>query len=1086
MYLNEGNMTKRLQKLPQSRGKRQGLWQIGLKGLLCAQLLSFATPSELWAQKVATTQSATTKKTVSVRGRVQDKMKEDLVGVGVKILGTTRGTATDINGRFRLDAVPVGVTLEFTSLGMKPQRVKVTKEMTLSIVLEEDTNLLGELVVTGYQEVRRERMTGAVSTIRASDIKNIDVKSVDQILKGSVSGVAIQATGRPGEDARIRVRGTNSLSGNASPIWIIDGMPLQGEAPDVSSSSDLESSLMQTGIGNISPDDIESITVLKDAAASAIYGARAANGVIVIKTKSGREGKPRYSITAHYGVTARPESNIRMMNSAEKIRFEREVFQDQAHITGRVGELLDDVSKGLISSQEAETEIARLSQINTDWFKTLYRQSQSMQVNASLSGGSQATKYYSSVNFLNEDGSELNNNYKRLRLNSKLQHDIAKNISIQADLSGTYRANQSTASIISPLRYAVYANPYETADGYDKSYDMRYSRLRPGHLWETLNVRDEMMRNTNSSRYLEASLNAQLVWRDILPGLTYTAHGVVSASSTNSRTIEGEHTYTNMNNNWLTNNRIYNELTREQVRGSLREGTFTSNSYTLRNTLAYALNLDDKHYIDAMAGAEASSRLMYSSSAYSPVFDELHRVVGDPKLPEGTDLNQIRLSSLTSTGKYESKLVSFFANATYSYRDRYVLSGSIRYDGSDIIGNSNQFTPLWNMSAKWNIHQESFLKAKWIDQLSLRVGYGFTGSIDKSALPFVIMRFTSSRLYDNVAAPSSFNYANPNIKWQTKRDMNIGAEASLWDQRLRLGVNFYNNFIFDLLDRRSRPYSSGVGSITQNVATLINRGWEIDLGVDLLRIKNLTWSVRGNVSINTNKITETFYKTLEEVPSSSSRGGRILVQEYPVGGWFGYKFAGIDPITGHALAYQQDGSTFDMDQLGNVTLNLKAPTLTYFGESIPPITGGFSTNVAWKALTLNMSFEFQAGHLIPSFEQFRLLGTTNRHISDQARWRAPGDQTSLPPIGSTSASFANYTYDRNLESGNYLRASYLTLGYRLPHQWIGAIGLQGARVSFTASNLFTLTKYRGIDPALLGSFSYPNSRKYNISLNLEF
>lgn len=1062
---------------------------LGLSALAFLSAGAIASPKEL-ASPFASSSERTQqeRKKITVKGEVYDSDKLPLVGVRVTIKGEKGGTVTDVDGKFTLNNVPANGTIQISYIGMKPIEEALKGRTFVKFYMKEDATTLEELTVTtGYQDVKKERMTGAVSTISAGDIKNLNIKSMDQVFAGTISGVSAVTSGRPGATTQIHVRGINSLTGNTQPIWIVDGMPLQGEVPSLSATGgSITPELFQSGIGNISPDDIESITVLKDAAASAIYGARAANGVIVVKTKSGRAGKTTYNLTAHFGLSARPENNLAMMNSEQKLRFEREMYMDTGLISiGRAANLMNQVSLGIITREEADAEIQRLSGINTDWFKELYKPGFNTQINASMSGGTEKTKYYNSISFLNEEGTEYNNVFRRLRVSSKLSHNITPKLKFDTQLAATYREDQRSASSINTLTYALFANPYEQPDEYDLSWDMTQSKTGYGLAWNTLNAKEDILNNTQSSRYIDASLMGKLSW-DILDGLRFDSQGVVYVSSNNNRTVQGEKTYTNYISNWAR--QYFTQLAPNQVNGSLKEGTSYSTSFNFRNALSYSLALKDKHFIDLYAGQEISAQVNYASYNYSPMFDQLHRVVGFPELPKNTDMKQINFAALGGTGRFESKLSSFFLNGTYSYDDKYVLSSSVRYDGSDIIGNNNQFTPLWNVSGKWNLHREEFFKNDLFDELALRVGYGYTGSIDKSAFPFVVINIDNRIEYDGMIVPNSFTYANPNVKWQTKKDFNVGAEMSLWKGRVRFGANYYHNFVFDLLDSRSLPYSSGRGSVRENVANVVNKGWELDMSLSPIRRPNFYWDIRANVAINKNTITSTYYKNIDEIALvRSGAGNSYFIQDYPVAGWFGYRFAEVDPETGNTIIYSsEDGEKFAMDLLSNATLGLKAPPAEYLGEFYPPVVGGLSTNINWKQFVLTMSFEYKFGNMIRSFSTFGRSGSNNRHVSDLNRWRAPGDIAGVPAITAGRSAYRDYMYDVMLERGDYFRNTFMSLGYNLPSRWTQALGLQFARITFTTNNLFTWTAYKGIDPALMGRLGYPNSRRYNLSFNISF
>lgn len=318
--------------------------------------------------------------------------------------------------------------------------------------MQEDSKALDEVVITGYQDINKQRMTGTVTTIRSADIEGKGFTSIDDILIGTVSGLNATQSGRPGQDATIQIRGVNSLTGNTEPIWIVDGMPMQGEIPSIrSGATDLQTTIFTTGIGNLAPDDIASITILKDAAATAIYGARAANGVIVVTTKSGTVGKTRFNASLNYGVTAAPVNNISMMNSAQKIQFERDIYNDlNTNRTGRISELLRLRDLGIISTADVEQQITSLSQTNTDWFKEIFSPANSTQIGFSMSGGSEKTQHYLSVNHLQEEGIQPNNKFDRTGMNIKLTHDLNDKIRITGGLASTLKNDRSSASAINP------------------------------------------------------------------------------------------------------------------------------------------------------------------------------------------------------------------------------------------------------------------------------------------------------------------------------------------------------------------------------------------------------------------------------------------------------------------------------------------------------------------------------------------------------------------------------------------------------------------------------------------------------------
>ena len=501
-------------------------------------------------------------KSVLYKGTVCDSQGQPLPGVTVAVKGTSLGVATDVNGNFQIQMPPAtNWIFVFSFIGMQTVEIQSGDRREFEVVLKPAKEELEEVVVTGYQTIRKERMTGTTATITANQIAGRGLQSIDEILNSTISGLNMISSGRPGQDAQIQIRGVNSLTGSTEPMWIVDGMPLQGEIPNIQSgSTDLQATIFTTGIGNIAPDDIKSITVLKDAAATAIYGARAANGVIVVETKSGLSGKTRFNASVNVGITERPRNNIDMMNTAEKIQFEREIFYDQQgyiYTPGRVTKLLQQAAYGEISSDEAERRIGELAKINTDWFKEIYRTAISQQYNFSMSGGNEKTQHYVSLNYLKEVGTEPNNKYDRLGMNIKLTHNPSEKIRITGGLGATMKNDRVTASSVNSLEYAMYANPYErlkNEDGtkaYDISYNAKESSIRDGLDWDTFNILDDLNRNTNTNRYLDAELSLKVEW-EIVKGLMFTTHGVYNANSNHNRIIEGADTYTNFINNWYS------------------------------------------------------------------------------------------------------------------------------------------------------------------------------------------------------------------------------------------------------------------------------------------------------------------------------------------------------------------------------------------------------------------------------------------------------------------------------------------------------------------------------------------------------
>ena len=1045
-------------------------------------------------------------KKVTIKGVVKDKKGELLPGVSVLLKGTVIGVATDVKGEFTL-VIPEQekIMLMFTFIGMKTKTIEYKKqEKPIVVILEDNVTEMDEVVVTGYQEIKKTRMTGSVEVVTSKDIANKGYTSIEDVLKGQMAGVAVMnLSGRPGAQATIRIRGINSLTGDTDPIWIIDGMPLSGDVPEISmGGTEFQETVLTSGIGNIPPDDIESITVLKDAAATAIYGSRAANGVIVVTTKRGAVGRSYINIQASYGLSEAPSNRLTMMNTKEKIAFERSIYEDFPNQTsgGRVMTLLRNADVGKITRSEAEAEIERLSKINTDWFDVIFKTAFSQNHSIALSGGTEKSQYYATLNYRKTNGIVPTNVYENWGGSLRLSQKFNSWLQINFDVSSTIRKDEDSEMSVNPLRYATYANPYERLydeEGnleYDRSYTSELSSLKDGYKYD-FNILDEMKRNKSTKKSLDNNISLELNFQ-ILKNLKFSTRGSVFNNAHETRTTWDPGSYTAKLNNWLTG--VYTELPDELNRGALAEGNSRSSGWTWRNNLEFRQAFKEKHFLSIYVGHEVSEYKSNSNYVRYPEYDPEKGLMGVPDIDGVEDVKKKILNLLDGLSESRNRSVSFFVSGSYSFLDRYVVAGSIRMDGADIIGTANRFSPLWNASFKYNVYEEGFMKKiSWLDELAFRLSYGYTGSIDKNALPFGVMTFMSTDEY--------FGYyiqpKNPSVKWQKKEDRSVGVDFALLNRRIRGTVNYYNNVTRNLLDTKNLPISVGVSSIKYNSSSVRNYGWEFSMNSQVLRTRELFWKVDFNVGMNKSKVIKTYYKDISEVPKGYDK--TTPVEGASTNAWFGYRFAGIDPRTGHTLAFvdnserdkpvgyqREDGRwVLDMDDVVNKDRESIKENL---GNSYPTVNGGFRTNLAWKNFTFDANFTFMLGHKITAAYYATSAGgmvssaSQNVLKKEATRWRKPGDITDIPvySAGGEFSSLYSEWYDLKLESGDFLKCTSISLGYRVPSKICQKFSLTSLRVNFNVRDVFTISGYSGLDPENFGGFSYPNSKKYMISLNI--
>ena len=643
-----------------------------------------------------------------ISGKVTDYRDNPLPGVTIQIKGTAVGTSTNSSGVYSLPIATSDAVLIFSFIGMKTQEIAVANKSEINVKMTEESSNLDEVVVTGYQDIRRDRVTGSVTVITAKEIENNSFKSIDQILEGKVAGLYSYTTsGAPGTRANIRIRGDNSISGNKEPLWVVDGLPLQGGVASINvvNAGNIQESILDHGIGNIAPTDIESITVLKDAAASAIYGARAANGVIVIKTKRGFEGKATFNYNGSFGMVEAPRIDLDFMNSSEKIDFEISLMKDfsRAWEGGLVGKIYDYYMQGRYTESQYREELDKLRKINTDWFDVIFRKAFSQSHFLSMRGGTEKTNYYASINYNGQSGILKSNSYDNLGASLEIRHKPAQNFEMNFKLNGNFRESKDHNSSIDPFKYAVFANPYEKPFNEDGSYaaDFTYlgdnrSSIHYGNIYDQFNILREL--NETQNKTIASDLSARLGMNyQVMEGLSVDLNGSLTYSTNNTEAWAAPGTYTSYSN-CFTSSAISGELPEKYNNGYLKEGSGRSTAFALRGLISYNNNKLENHAFSLVVGTELSGSKSYNNYHRSPEFNDYYRFIAFPDFPsDDISYNDIKnsLSGLIGTAEAQDRSASFFGALTYTLCDKYVFNLNARFDGADIIGTDNRFTPLW-------------------------------------------------------------------------------------------------------------------------------------------------------------------------------------------------------------------------------------------------------------------------------------------------------------------------------------------------------------------------------------------------------
>ena len=917
-------------------------------------LLLVLAPSA-WAQRVITG-------VVVEADSNNDPLPGATVSVSVPGSKAQAGAVTDYEGRFKLEVGAKVTSFTVRYLGYQTEEVRLVDGQThYNIQLKPNTRTVNEVVVTGYQKIDRRKLTAAVTKVDISTEKVGAVKSIDQALSGQIAGLAaVASSGAPGAPVKIRIRGTASLNGSQEPLWVLDGMPLEGT--DIPSMDDLKDidNIYQTSIAGINPADIDNITVLKDAAATAIYGARAANGVIVITTKRGREGQPAVTYSAKLTYSPRTNlSRLNMLTADEKVNLELELLKGSytyregkggvAQILNALGETAAYKAGGFSAlSADAQNQINALRSINTNWNEILFRPVINQEHNISLAGGSERADYYTSLGYYDEMGTVRGVSNSRFNVTLKTNYRVNKMLKLGASMFANRRKQRSyltdTNGFTNPVYYSRLANPYFEPFAADGSY--RYDTNIQGREDSSLdfNIFEERANTSNNrtDHSLMLILDAELKLNSSLK-LT-TQFGYQQDGYSLDR-YAGENTYA-MRKEKLFATYTYPDGKRTflPTGGMHKQTEAHSSQWTWKAMAEYAHRFNKVHDLEVMAGTEV--RRLKSSSLYSAAYGyDARTLTTQPVLFPTEDLG--RQYPLHRETFQENAYVSWFATGSYTLMARYTLGASVRWDGSDVFGVAKKyrFLPLYSVSGLWRVSNEPFLRnssaAKWMDNLALRLSYGLQGNIDKNTSPYLIGTFNRTTvLPGNVETVITAETApNPNLRWEKTSNVNLGLDLSLLDNAINVSADYYYRKSTDLIGTRMLPLETGFSSTIINWASMQNEGLEVALTTRNIRTKHFTWHTNLNLGFNSNRVLR------ETVAENSTYPGR---EGYPVGAIFAYRTAGLDS-DGYPLFLTNDGQKVTAQQLlklnshgaSTLTAEQQRAQYQYMGTIDPKVSGGF-------------------------------------------------------------------------------------------------------------------------------------------------
>ena len=967
-----------------------------------------------------------------VRGRIVDAATgEPIIGASIHVKGNKRiGAVSDMQGGYTLSAAP-GVTLVISYIGYETLEVRATEKEQV-IQLKESSKTLSELVVVGYTTQRKESLTGAMISLKDSKLKDMTTPSVSNLLNGKAPGVYVApGSGRPGSSAAVVIRGQATLNGNTRPLWVIDGV-IVGDDP-----------------GQLNPQDIEGLTILKDAASTAIYGSAGANGVVVVTTKSSRSGKLRVSASVRAGLSRLNNDNLHMMNGAE--------LYDYFASTGNASTIPFPRWKPALRND------------NFDWWALATRTGISQDYNLTIQGGSETMNSLFSLGYYDEKGAVKGFDYKRYNFRLKTAYKPLDWLTIRPMISGAMQTSDDRQYSVSAMYSMLpWDSPYG-ADG--KPVPHKYSGWVNSN--STNYIRDLQWNHADGRNY-EFMGNLDFDAR-ITPWLTFssvnnykyvhsTGHGYQDPRSSGGESVQGRIT----------------EYHGQVARRYTNQKLLTSNSWGLHNLnglLAYEFN-----------DYWGKSTDVYGTG-FVPGFEVLD-ITAKPERAKG--------------GIAEWAVQSVFANARYSYDNRYLVEGSIRRDGASNLGSRAKYGTLFSISGGWNIHRESWFGVKAFDQLKLRASYGSAGNRPSALYPQYDLYSIASN-YNGQPGMLISQIGNRDLTWERTYTAGIGLDASLWENRVRLTLDLYSKKTDNILYNVPVTSLTGVTHVYRNIGKMDNRGIEVAIGGDLIRTKDITWSLDLNIGHNANKLTDIFRQydpsgqyiakpvIIGDGSGIAGSATRILEIGSPIDTYYMPQWAGVDPEDGRPLWYKEDA-----DGKKVTTKNYAEAKYYKLGSAAPKVFGGITTSLRWREFDLSATFGYALGGQIYNYSRQELdsdLAYTDRNQmalqKGWSRWQKKGDIATHPRALYNNKDNGNKASSRYLENNSFFKLRTLTLGYNLS---LPQLKIQTLRIYLNAENLLTFTKYSGVDPELpasdgsvmgtTGISVYPPVRRFVLGFNL--
>ncbi|MFH6983910.1 SusC/RagA family TonB-linked outer membrane protein [Marinoscillum luteum] len=1079
---------------------------------------------------------------IALSGKILDQSGEGLIGATVQVKGETTGTVTDLDGAFRL-SVAQGQTIVISMIGMESEEYLVKSSRPITIQLKEATAVLGEVVITGFQEVDRKLFTGASESLQMDDIKVNGLTDVSRALEGQVAGVNVDnVSGTFGTSPKIRIRGNASINGNNQPLFVIDGVILEDLA-NVNTDDFISgnaNTLISSSIANLNPNDIESFQILKDASATAIYGARAANGVIVITTKRGKSGKLRVNYSGNYSFKLRPTYNqFNLMNSAQEMSVYRELYEKglvdittsvRAQNYGAMGKMFTQIANhelewgpgGTLNEEFLNT----YENANTDWFEVLFREAALQQQHSvSFTAGSEKSNSYYSISFLNDQGQTIADNVQRVTASSRNTYFLSDIFTFGLKLSASYRDQRvpgtrnrefdpitgrfSRNFDINPFSYAL--NTARSIRPYDDDGNLEYFRRN----YAPFNILEELELN-----YIDITVSDFSAQTDfeVNPSKNLSFKGVLQARYANTVRDHTVHENSNQAEAYRANGTQFiqdanNLLYRDPDNPGLNpvvvlpQGGFNYldqsellNFYA-RISADWNRTFAEAHEINVLAGQEIrfSNRTESSTTGMGVIYESGGIVITDPNIIEFFNLQNIDYYRLSSS---KDRFLGLFVNGGYAYKSRYIANFTVRYDGSNQLGESKaaRYLPTWNVSGAWNVTNESFFNIPFIDNLKLRGTYGISGNLPPNASALlnlqadVTVRPTDVEPYLYIQ-----DLTNTELTWEKLKELNVGMDIAVLKNRVSGSFNYYRRNAYDLIGTVQTSGIGGQGLKTGNFADMDADGFEASISTENLQGRDFTWRTNFNVGYTIDKITRLDFGP--RIADAIGQNGAAVLGG-PRRGLFSTRFAGLNE-QGVPTFYDENNEIvyqYDLQDRGSLT-----STLQYEGPVEPRGAGGLTNTLGYKGFSLMVLLSYKFDYKIRLNDAFFATYTDFDALPAELinRWAVPGDEelTDYPVILDRGVAQSNgnvvlayQLYNKStarVANGDYLRLRTVRLSYAIPPALIGRMGLSSASLSLEGQNialLYSDKKLKGQDPEFFssGGVSLPQPKTITFSLNVGF